>query len=223
MRKAIHICIILYLVLPTVVALSQSATSNFRIGRVKYSGGGDWYNDPSAEVNLLRFFQTYTSLPVQPVFEYVDLKSENIFRYPILFLTGHGGVRFTETEVRNLRAYLQNGGFLYIDDDYGLDKDIRREMKKVFPDRDFVEIPYSHPLYSIAFEFPNGPPKIHEHDGKPPQGFGIFYNGRLCVFYTYESNPSDGWADPDVHGDPPEKRQKALQFGVNILLWALTH
>ncbi len=218
-----HVLCVLMLWGLTSTAFAQASGSEFRIARVKYSGSGDWYNDPSAEVNLLKFFQQYTSLPVTPTFEYVDLKSENIFLYPVLFLTGHGGVKFTDAEVRNLRAYLQNGGFLYIDDDYGLDKDIRREMKKVFPDRDFVELPFSHPIYSIAFPFPQGPPKIHEHDGKPPQGFGIFYDGRLCVYYTYECNPSDGWADPEVHGDPPDKREAALKFGVNILLWALTH
>ncbi|MCS6809590.1 MAG: DUF4159 domain-containing protein, partial [Bacteroidota bacterium] len=194
----------------------RAISSTFKLPRVKYSGGGDWYNDPSAEINLLRFVQEKTGISTEPVFEPVDLSSNNIFLYPILFLTGHGTVNFSEREVRNLRAYLENGGFLYIDDDYGLDASIRKEMRKVFPEQQFVELPFSHGIYSIFYKFPNGMPKTHEHDGKPPQGFGLFHKGRLCVFYTYESNPSDGWADPTVHNDPPEKREEALRFGVNI-------
>lgn len=195
--------------------------SSFRIGRLKYSGGGDWYNDPSAEVNLLQYIRQNTNIAVEPRYEYVDLSSDNIFLYPMLFLTGHGNISFTEEEARRLRAYLESGGFLYIDDDYGLDQHIRREMKKVFPDQDFVELPFSHPIYHCHFHFQYGPPKIHEHDGKPPQGFGLFCGGRLCVFYTYESNPSDGWADPDVHHDPPEKREAALKMGTNIVVYVL--
>ena len=202
--------------------LAQTPLGAFKIARVKYSGGGDWYNDPSAEVNLLRFIQQHTSIPVEPVFEYVELSSDALFQYPMLFLTGHGNVVFSAEEARRLRTYLLNGGFLYIDDDYGLDTAIRREMRKVFPDKDFVELPFSYGLFHCHFSFPNGVPKTHEHDGKPPQAFGIFHNGRLCVLYTYESNPSDGWADPEVHNDPPEKREEALKFGTNIVVWALT-
>lgn len=198
-------------------------TSALKLPRVKYNGGGDWYNDPSAEVNLLRYLNQKTRIPAEPTFEFVDLASDNIFLYPVLFLTGHGTVSFTDAEVQRLRAYLQNGGFLYIDDDYGLDISIRKEMKKVFPEQNFAELPFSHGLYSCFYKFPQGVPKTHEHDGKLAQGFGLFYNGRLCVFYTYESNPSDGWADKEVHNDPPEKREEALKFGVNILVWALTH
>jgi hypothetical protein len=204
-------------------AAQKAPTSALKLPRVKYNGGGDWYNDPSAEVNLLRYFQAKTGTEAVPTFESVDLSSDNIFLYPILFLTGHGTVNFSDREARNLRAYLQNGGFLYIDDDYGLDGSIRKEMLKIFPEQKFVELPFSHGLYSSFYKFPNGVPKIHEHDGKLPQGFGLFHNGRLCVFYTYESNPSDGWADPSVHSDPPEKREEALKFGVNILVWALSH
>lgn len=201
----------------------QSISSGLKIARVKYSGGGDWYNDPSGEVNLLKFIQVNTNIPVEPVYEWVDLASENLFLYPILFLTGHGNVNLSEKEVLNLRTYLKNGGFLYIDDDYGLDKYIRKEMKKVFPDQEFVELPFNHPIYSIHFRFERGLPKIHEHDNKPPEGLGLFYNGRLCVYYTYESNLGDGWTDPDVHNDPPELREKALKMGTNIVVYALTH
>jgi hypothetical protein len=197
--------------------------SQFRIARLKYSGGGDWYNDPSAEVNLLKFIKDNTAIDTDPRYEFVDLTSEKLPSYPILFMTGHGNVVFTEFEVQRLRSYLLNGGFLYADDDYGMDKAFRREMKKLFPDQDLVELPFTHGLYSCHFSFPNGVPKTHEHDGKPPQGFGLFYKGRLVVYYTYESNPSDGWTDPEVHGDPESVRQEALRFGTNIVVWALSH
>lgn len=204
-----------------VSAQQTSTNSAIKLARVKYSGGGDWYNDPSAEVNLLKFVRQNTNINVSPVYEYVDLSSDNIFLYPLLFITGHGNVSFTEGEVKRLRAYLQNGGFLYIDDDYGLDASIRREMKKVFPEQQFQELPFSHPIYNCHYKFPNGLPKIHEHDAKIPQGFGLFNNGRLCVYYTYETNPSDAWADPDVHADTPAKREAALKVGTNIIVYAL--
>jgi hypothetical protein len=215
MRLPIIIILLLALCTP-----SESA-EQIKIGRVKYSGGGDWYNDPSSEVNLLTFMKQNTSINADPVYEYVDLKTDDLFKYPILFLTGHGNVNFSDKEAENLRTYLENGGFLYIDDDYGLDRFIRKEMKKVFPNKEFMEIPFSHPIYTIQFDFSAGPPKIHEHDGKPPQSFGIFVNDRLAVFYTYETNPSDGWADADAHGDSAEIRELALKFGTNIILWAL--
>ena len=193
------------------------------IARLKYAGGGDWYNDPSAEVNLLRFLADHTAIDVDPRYEYVDLSSEKLFSYPILFLTGHGNISLTEYETQRLRTYLERGGFLYADDDYGMDRSLRREMKKVFPEEAFVELPFSHPLYSSVFPFPNGVPKTHEHDGKPPQGFGLFHGGRMVVYYTFESNPSDGWADPEIHGDPLSVRTEALRFGTNIIVWALSH
>jgi len=202
---------------------AQRNISSFILPRVKYSGGGDWYNDPSAEVNLLRFVSQNTNIKTNPIYKFVDLSSIDIFNYPILFMTGHGNVNFSQKEVENLRAYLTNGGFLYIDDDYGLDTFIRKEMKKVFPEQDFVEIPFSHPIFSIQYNFPNGVPKIHEHDNKPPKTFGLFHQGRLCVIYTWESNPSDGWADPEVHRNSPEKRTEALKFGTNLIVWVLTH
>ncbi|HWP81841.1 MAG TPA: DUF4159 domain-containing protein [Bacteroidota bacterium] len=206
-------------------ALAESQArieSQFRIARLKYSGGGDWYNDPSAEVNLLRFIQQNTNIDVDPRYEFVDLSSDRLHTYPMLFLTGHGNIVFSDYEVQRLRTYLTSGGFLYVDDDYGLDRALRREMKKVFPDLEFVELPFSYGLYHCHFSFPNGVPKTHEHDAKPAQGFGIFYKGRLVVYYTYESNPSDGWADRDIHNDPEPVRQEALRFGTNIVVWALT-
>jgi hypothetical protein len=197
-------------------------SSQLTVGRLKYAGGGDWYNDPSAEVNLATFARRSAGLPVEPAYTPVEISSERLFSTPIVFLTGHGNIVFSDAEARRLRTYLDNGGFLYADDDYGMDRAFRREMKKVYPDRDLLEVPLTDPLYHLPFAFPAGPPKTHEHDGKPPRGFGIFSSGRLVVYYTVESNPSDGWADPEVHHDPEEKRQEALRFGTNILFRALS-
>lgn len=233
-QKTIKMNIIRYLfvitaiifILPTagnVLLARESNQSAFKIARVKYSGGGDWYNDQSSEVNLLEYTAKATNIPIDPVYEFVDLSSDNLFSFPILFLTGHGNVKFTDREVRNLRAYLENGGFLYIDDDYGIDHPIREELKKVFPEQEFVELPFSHGIYNCHFKFPNGLPKIHEHDLKNPQGLGLFSNGRLCVFYTFETNLADGWADSKVHNDSEDTREKSLKMGVNIIVWALTN
>jgi len=210
------------LAVPVLLDAQPRIESQFRITRLKYSGGGDWYNDPSAEVNLLKFVGQHTTIDVDPRYEFVDLLSEKLFSHSFLFVTGHGNVVFSDNEVQRLRTYLTSGGFLYADDDYGMDRAFRREMKRVFPDQDLVELPFSYGLYHCHFEFPGGPPKTHKHDEKPPQGLGLFYQGRLVVFYTYESNPSDGWADPEVHGDPESVRQEALRFGTNIVVWALT-
>lgn len=197
--------------------------SKFVIARVKYEGGGDWYNDPSSELNMLRFLKQQTGIDVDVRTEqYVEVGSEKLFSYPFIFMTGHGSISLTDREAQNLRAYLENGGFLYVDDDYGFDKSFRRELKKVFPEKELVELPFSHGIYHVHYDFPNGLPKIHEHDKKPPQGFGIFHDGRLVLFYTYESNLADGWADPDVHKNPEEVRLKALKMGLNIIVWALT-
>lgn len=204
------------------LAFAQSGTG-FQIARLKYDGGGDWYNDPSGEVNLLNFISSNTNIITLPKYQFVDIASDDIFSYSFLFLTGHGNIVFSKDEAVRLKLYLENGGFLYIDDDYGLDKAIRREMKKVFPEKDFVELPFDYGLYHCYYDFPNGVPKTHEHDGKPPQGFGIFIGKRLAVYYTYESNPSDGWADAVVHNDPPEKREEALKFGTNLIVWVLTN
>ncbi|MCX6154980.1 MAG: DUF4159 domain-containing protein [Candidatus Kapabacteria bacterium] len=215
--------IIIMLLIITESALSQQTTSAFKIARVKYSGGGDWYNDPSSEPNLLKYLAANTNIKVAPFYEYVELASDNLFLYPVIFITGHGNLNFSETEIKHLRAYLENGGFLYIDDDYGLDESVHKEMKKVFPEQKLVELPFNHEIYTCHFKFPNGLPKIHEHDNKTPQGFGLFAGGRLCVYYTYETNPSDGWADADAHNDPPEKRELSFKIGVNIMVYALSH
>nr|BCX00370.1 MAG: hypothetical protein KatS3mg041_0416 [Bacteroidota bacterium] len=210
-----------FLVLSAQTSFAQEG--GIRLARLKYGGGGDWYNDPSALPNLIRFAREHTLLDLHPRPEVIEASSDNLFSYPWIFMTGHGNIRFSDEEVRRLRLYLENGGFLYADDDYGMDQAFRREIKRIFPDRELVELPFDYGLFHCHFSFPRGVPKIHEHDNKPPQAFGIFHNGRLVVLYTYESNPSDGWADPEVHNDPPEKRLEALRFGVNILVWALSH
>ena len=194
-----------------------------RIAAVKYHGGGDWYQGQTPLPQLIQFVRQHTLIDLAPQADVVELSSDRLFSYPFIFLTGHGNVVFSSQEAQRLRRYLEQGGFLYIDDDYGLDPYIRREMKKVFPEQEFVELPFSHPIYHLHFEFPYGLPKIHEHDGKPPQGFGLFYKGRLVVFYTYETNVSDGWEAPEVHHDPPEKRLQALRMGTNILVHALMY
>jgi hypothetical protein len=221
MNKIILILGICLLVMPEIYA--QKISSSIKLARLKYSGGGDWYNDPSAEVQLLNFVRKNTNINVDPVYEFVDLNSDNVFSYPILYMTGHGSINFSDGEVKRLRAYLQNGGFLYVDDDYGLNEFIRREMKKVFPDQEFSELPYSFGLFSCHYKFPNGVPKIEEHNNKAAQSYGLFYDGRLCVLYTYESNPSDGWPETEVHNIPNDRRELALKFGSNIIVWALTH
>ena len=214
---------IVLLFLLFVGTLYAQDTGKFTITRLKYNGGSDWYNGQSEEVNLLKFVAQHTNIKTDPEYQFVDLSSGNLFAYPFLFMTGHGNIVFSDSDAKKLRAYLENGGFLYVDDDYGLDKAFRREIKKIFPDKDLQELPFNYGLFHCFYDFPKGVPKTHEHNGKPPQGFGIFIGNRLCLLYTYESNPSDGWDDPEVHNDPPEKREEALKFGTNIVVWALTH
>ena len=202
----------------------EKTASSFTIARVKYGGGGDWYNDPSAVPNLCWYLNMHAGIDVSEEEARVSLMDEPLFSYPILFLTGHGQVALNQEEADRLRTYLLKGGFLYADDDYGMDPYFRAAMKKVFPDRPLVELPFFHGIYRIHYRFEHGLPKIHAHDSSPPQGFGMFDDtGRLMVFYTYETNLSDGWADPEVHGDSPEKREEALRMGVNIVVWALLH
>jgi hypothetical protein len=199
---------------------SSAIPAAFKCARLKYSGGGDWYNDAAAVPNLMQYIREKTGIRTPATEENVEASSPTIFQYRFVFMTGHGNIKFTNAELENLRAYLKSGGFIYSDDDYGMDKSFRREIKQLFAGTDLVEIPYSHPVYSSYFKFPNGVPKIHEHDNKPPQTFGVFYNNRLVLLYTYESNPSDGWTD--THNDTPEKRDAALQFGTNVVLYAIT-
>lgn len=194
----------------------------FRLAKLKYNGGGDWYANKTSLPNLIEFCNRNLGLNINPEESIVEAGSEDIYNYPFVHMTGHGNVVFSTAEAENLRNYLISGGFLHIDDNYGLDKFIRVEMKKVFPHLDFVEIPFDHPLYHMKYDFDNGLPKIHEHDGKPPQGFGILYEGRLVCFYSYESDLGNGWEDQSIYNDPEEVRQKALQMGANIVAYALT-
>lgn len=207
----------------TSTGVAQNQPYDFSIARLHYDGGGDWYSDPSSLPNLIAFIRENTDINVR--LEEVRLKPQDpqLFLHPYLYMTGHGNIRFSPQDVQQLRRYLTTGGFLHADDNYGMDESFRREMKKVFPNKEFVELPFDHPIYHIQYDFPNGLPKIHEHDGKPPEGLGLFHDGRLVVFYTYETDLGDGWEDPDVHNDPEAMHQAALQMGTNIILFALTH
>lgn len=187
---------------------------------LKYQGGGDWYSNPTSLPNLIQFCNENINTAISPKPGTVTPGSSDIFQFPYVHMTGHGNVFFSEEEATNLRTYLQGGGFLHIDDNYGMNEYIRKELKKVFPDKELQELPASHPIFNIAYAFPNGLPKIHEHDGLPPQAFGIVENGRLVCLFTYESDLGNGWEDPAVHNDPPEVRQKALQMGANIIKYA---
>ncbi len=197
--------------------------NDFTIARLKYQGGGDWYSNPSSLPNLLAAINERTNIRAAPREEVVEITDPELFQYPYLYMNGHGNVRFTNEEVKILRSYFAAGGFLHADDNYGMDSSFRREIKKVFPDSPLIELPFDHPIYGSFYDFPNGLPKIHEHDGKPAQGFGIFYENRLVVFYTYECDLGDGWEDADVHNDPLEKREAALKMGINIVIYSLTH
>lgn len=193
----------------------------FTVARVKYNGGGDWYSNPSSLGNLLEYISQNTNIVCQKEPAVVEAGSKEIYNYPYLYLNGHGRVFFSEAEAQNIREYLLAGGFLHCDDNYGMDKHIRAELKKVFPREELVEIPFNHPIYSCHFRFPNGPPKIHEHDGLPAQGLGVIKDGRLMVYYTYQSDLGDGWEDLEVHNDPPEKRIAALKMGTNIVVYSM--
>jgi len=212
----------LLLVTGIIYPTSAQTDTDFEIARIKYRGGGDWYNNPSALNNLVEFVRQKVPISINPEYKDVSLGSSKLFEYPFAYLTGHGTITVNSAEAENLREYLINGGFLYIDDDYGLDEHARNLLDKVFPEEELIELPFDHSIYHFVFDFESGPPKIHQHDGKPPQGFGILYEGRLVVYYTYESNVSDGWADPDIHKDPEAVRQKAFRMGTNILVYALT-
>jgi hypothetical protein len=202
----------------------EEKTGRWSIARVHYRGGGDWYADPVCLPNLCRFICENTTLQISEERTEVLLLDDRIFTFPLLFLTGHGRIVFSQEEASRLREYLLHGGFLYADDDYGMDSYFRVAMKSVFPNRELIELPFSHGIFNIHFSFPDGLPKIHEHNNKPPQGFGLFDdNGRLMVFYTFETNISDGWADPQTYMDPEDKRQAAFRMGTNIVVWALTH
>jgi hypothetical protein len=198
-----------------------SAQAPLTIGRLHYDGGGDWYANPSSLPNLLQAIGARTTLPVTAREKVVTLADADLWQVPYLYMTGHGNVHWSDAELATLRRYLQQGGFLHADDNYGMDESIRRELVRVFPDRPLVEVPLDHPIYHLVYQFPQGIPKIHEHDGKPAQGFGIFLEGRLVVYYSYQSDLGDGWEDFEVHRDPPEKHEAALRMGVNLFVYAV--
>ena len=194
---------------------SLAPAPTIQLALLKYSGGGDWYNDVHSLRNLARFCNQNIGTNINEEYATVEPGSPDVFNYPFIYMTGHGNVVFNSEDAQNLRTYLTGGGFLFINDDFGIDPFIRKEMKKIFPELDFVELPFSHPVYHQKYNFPNGLPKVHEHDDKIPQGFGLIYEGRLVAFYNFECDLGDGW--DDVHGDPTELRTKALQMGANII------
>lgn len=205
-----------------VFALVLPATAQIRIAKLKYSGGGDWYANKTALPNLIRYFNQNLKGNIHPEEDIIEVGDRKIFQYPYVYMTGHGNVVFSDRDVENLRKYLLSGGFLHIDDNYGMSEFVRREMKKVFPEYSFVDLPHGHPIYHQKYRFPGGIPKIHEHDNKPPQGLGILHEGRLVCFFSYETDLGNGWEDRSVHNDPEEVRQEALKMGANILQFAFT-
>lgn len=202
-------------------AAPLGAQSQLTIGRLHYDGGGDWYANPSSLPNLLSALGTRTTLPMAPREKVVTLTDADLWQVPYLYMTGHGNVHWSDAELAILRRFLQQGGFLHADDNYGMDESIRRELGRLFPDHPLIEVPLDHAIYHLVYDFPRGIPKIHEHDGKPAQGFGIFLDGRLVVYYSYQSDLGDGWEDLEVHHDGPEKHEAALRMGVNLFLYAV--
>ncbi len=217
MMKYCFLIGLLFLILTRV-----SSQSAYQIALLKYNGGGDWYANPTSLTNLVDFCNKNLKTNINKEYATVDAGSAEIFDYPFVHITGHGNVIFNDQEALNLRNYLIAGGFLHVSDNYGIDKYIRPQMKKVFPELEFIILPFDFPIYHQKYNFPNGLPKIHEHDSKPPQGFGLIWEGRLVCFYDYECDLGDGWEDPDVHKDSPEKRLKALQMGANIIQYVFT-
>lgn len=202
------------------LCLITSSSPAQEIAVLQYQGGGDWYSNPTSLPNLIKFCNENINTAIDPKPATVKPGSTDLYQFPFVHMTGHGNVYFSEEEAKNLRTYLQSGGFLHIDDNYGMNEYLRKELKKVFPDKELQELPASHPIFSTVYSFPNGLPKIHEHDGLPPQAFGIFEEQRLVLLFTYESDLGNGWEDPAVHNDPPEVRLKALQMGANIIKYA---
>ena len=214
-------CKILLLGITALPCISFSPAS-FQIALLKYNGGGDWYANPTSLPNLVKFANRNLGTSISEEIATVDVGNPEIMNYPFIHMTGHGNVVFSEQDAKNLRKYLIAGGFLHIDDNYGMDKFIRPQLKKLFPELDLIELPFSYPIYHQKFDFPNGLPKIHEHDGKPAQGFGLIWEGRLVVFYSYQCDLGDGWEDPEVHHDSEPTRLKALQMGSNLLSYVFT-
>jgi hypothetical protein len=212
--------ILLLLLLLGLTAFSPADKPSVKLALMKYRGGGDWYSNPTALPNLAKFCNQSINTNFDPNYATVEVGSPEIFNYAFVHMTGHGNVVFDDAEAENLRTYLLGGGFLHIDDNYGMDPFVRTAMKKVFPELDFIELPFDHPVYRQTFKFDKGLPKIHEHDGKPAQGFGLVFEGRLLCYYSYECDLGDGWEDPEVHKDPEEKRQQALRMGANLIEFA---
>lgn len=205
-----------------VLLLLNFAPPTLKIAKLKYNGGGDWYANKTSLPNLIKFCNQTLGTNLAPEEDIVEVGSPDLFNYPFVHLTGHGNLVLSDSEAENLRKYLIAGGFLHADDNYGLDKFLRREMKKVFPELNFVELPFNHPIYHQKFNFNNGLPKVHEHDGKAPQGFALVYKGRVVCFYTYECDLGNGWEDADVYNDPETVRQKALQIGANMIQYVFS-
>lgn len=204
-----------------VLAQDGAGAGALTIGRLRYDGGGDWYANPSSLPNLLAAIRRQTGLPTAPREAVVRLGEEALWSVPYLYATGHGEIRFSEAELEVLRRWLRQGGFLHLDDNYGMDPSVRRELARLLPGIALEVVPRDHPIYSVVNRFPEGLPKIHEHDGKPPEGLGLFLDGRLAVYYTHETDLGDGWEDPGVHDDPPAKREAALAMGVNLFAYAV--
>ena len=211
-------------ILLMICLFGASATAQeLKIAKLKYDGGGDWYANKTALPNLIEFCNDNLGTNIAPEEDFVEVGSPDLFLYPYVYMTGHGNVVFSDADAENLRNYLLSGGFLHIDDNYGMDKFVRLEMKKVFPELEFVDIPFNHPIYQQPFAFKNGLPKIHEHDGKPAQGLGLLYEGRLICFYSYESDLGNGWEDQRIHNDPESIRQLALRMGANLIQFCFTN
>ena len=227
MKKTIALLSLSAIVLMSIGAISKvtsnKANNSTKIAKLKYRGGGDWYANRTALPNLIEFCNANLNTKINESEDIVEPDAIEIFNYPFVYLTGHGTIIFNEEETENLRLYLQSGGFLHIDDNYGLDQFIRIQMKKVFPNNDFVELPFSHPVYNQKYKFSKGLPKIHEHDGKPAQGFGIIEEGRLVCFYSYESDLGNGWEDKEIYNDSDEKRNLALQMGANLIQYSFSN
>lgn len=211
-----------FIILLFISSLSFAQEPAFKIALLKYSGGGDWYSNPTALPNLIDFCNKNIGTNIASSYEEVEVGSPEIFAFPYVYMTGHGNVVFSDEEAENLRNYLLAGGFLHVDDNYGLDPFVRKAMKKVFPELDWTELPFDHPIFHQKYDFEKGLPKIHEHNNKPAQGFGLLYEGRLIAFYSYESDLGNGWEDQEVHNDPEELRQQALKMGANILTYVFT-
>ena len=202
------------------ILLTSAYSQSVKIAKLKYNGGGDWYANKTSLPNLIRYCNQNLKTTIHKEESIVEVGSPDIFQYPFVHMTGHGNVVFSSSEAKNLREYLLSGGFLHIDDNYGMDKFVRLEMKKVFPELEFTEVPFNHPIYHQKYHFDSGPPKVHEHDNKPPQGFGLFWEGRLICYYTYEADLGNGWEDQEVYNDPPSIRELALKMGANLISYS---